>query len=130
MTLLRQIQQELASSDVDVVAVLRKCKILARRLHSEQFAKWVDSELNGYPGDAEVPEYRTVHPSHYASFSNGYQTVQQQPIPTLMIDKEWRHFFEPFPYRAGIAAIQSLAASESGGMQERNEFRFLLKNKV
>lgn len=36
MTLLRQIQDELASSDMDVAAVLRKCKILARRLHSDR----------------------------------------------------------------------------------------------
>jgi AbiTii-like protein len=126
----RQIQEELASSDVDVVAVLRKCKILARRLHSDQFAQWVDWELNGYPKDAEVPEYRTVHPVHYASFSNGYWSVQQQPISTFLIDKEWRHLFEPFPYRAGITAVKTLAATKGGAMFERNEFRFLLKNKV
>jgi hypothetical protein len=130
MTLLRQIQEELASSDVDVVAVLRKCKILARRLHSDQFAQWVDWELNGYPKDAEVPEYRTVHPVHYASFSNGYWSVQQQPISVLLIDKEWRHVFEPFPYRAGIAAVKTLASTKGGGMLDRNDFRFLLTNKV
>jgi len=130
MTLLRQIQEELASSDVDVVAVLRKCKILARRLHSDQFAQWVDWELNGYSKDADVPEYRTVHPVHYASFSNGHWSVQQQPISTLLLDKEWRHLFEPFPYRAGITAVQALAATDGGGMLDRNELRFLLKNKV
>lgn len=130
MTLLRQIQDELASSDVDVAAVLRKCKILARRLHSDQFAQWVDWELNGYPKDVEVPDYRTVHPVHYASFSNGYWSIQQTPISTLLIDKEWRHQFEPFPYRAGIEAIKTLAAAKHGGMLDRNDFRFLLKGKV
>ena len=130
MTLLRQIQDELASSDVDVVAVLRKCKILARRLNSDQFAQWVDWELNGYPADAEVPAYRTVHPVHYASFSNGYWSIQQHPISTLLIDKEWRHHFEPFLYRAGIEAVKALAASDGGGMLQRNDLRFLLKNKV
>jgi AbiTii len=129
MTLLRQIQDELASSDVDVVVVLRKCKILARRLHSDQFAQWVDWELNGYPENAEVPAYRTVHPVHYASFSNGYWSLQQHPISTLLIDKEWRHHFEPFPYRAGIEAVKALAV-DGGGMLQRNEFRFLLKTKV
>ena len=130
MTLLRQIQDELASSDVDVVAVLRKCKILARRLHSDQFAQWVDWELNGYPADAEVPAYRTVHPVHYASFSNGYWSIQQHPISTLLIDKEWRRHFEPFLYRAGIEAVKALAASDGGGMLQRNDLRFLLKYKA
>jgi hypothetical protein len=47
-----------------------------------------------------------------------------------LIDKEWRHLFEPFPYRAGIEAVKALAASDGGGMLQRNELRFLLKNKV
>jgi hypothetical protein len=130
MTLLRQIQDELASSDVDVAAVLRKCKILARRLHSDQFAQWVDWELNGYSDDVDVPAYRTVHPVHYASFSNGYWTVKQQPISPLLIDEKWRKYFEPFPYRAGIEAIKTLAANDGGGMLDRSELRFLLNNKV
>lgn len=130
MTLLRQIQDELASSDVDVAAVLRKCKILARRLHSDEFAQWVDWELNGYPADAEVPAYRTVHPTHYASFSNGYWSVQQHPISKFLIGKDWREHFEPFAYRAGIEAVKTLAANNHGGILDRNDLRFLLKNKV
>lgn len=130
MTLLRQIQDELASSNIDIGAVLRKCKILARRLHSEEFARWVDWELNGYPKDVPVPEYRTVHPQHYASFSNGYQTVQQQPVSALIIDKQWRHIFEPFPYREGIEAVKALAYNDGGGTLDRSDFRFLLKGKV
>jgi hypothetical protein len=130
MTLLRQIQDELASSNVDVSAALRKCKILARRLHSDQFAQWVDWELGGYPADVEVPAYRTVHPTHYASFSNGYWSAQQQPISPLLIAEEWRHHFEPFPYRQGIEAVKALAANQHGGMVSRNDFIFLLRNKV
>jgi hypothetical protein len=62
--------------------------------------------------------------------SASYWSIQQQPISTFLIDKEWRHLFEPFPYRAGIAAVKTLAATKGGGMLERNEFRFLLENKV
>jgi hypothetical protein len=130
VTLLRQIQTELASSDVDVVVVLRKCKILARRLHSAEFEQWVDWELNGYPADAEVPEYRTVHPVHYANFSNGYHSVEHHPISTLIIDENWRHLFDPYRYRAGIESIKTLAATDGGGMLHRDDFIFLLKNKV
>lgn len=130
MTLLRQIQDELASSNVDVEAVLRKCKILARRLHSEQFAQWVDWELNGYPEGVEVPEYRTVHPQHYANFSNGYWSIKEQPISALVIDKEYRRVFEPFPFRQGIEAIKTLAQGDGGGRVDRSDYRFLLTGKV
>jgi hypothetical protein len=49
MSLLREIQSELSRSGVDVIAVLRKCKILAARLSGPQFSQWVDWELEGYP---------------------------------------------------------------------------------
>jgi hypothetical protein len=128
MTLLRQIQDELAASNADIAAVLRKCKILARRLHSANFGQWVDWELNGYPEYAEVPTYRIVHPTHWASFSNGYWSVERQPISPLLIEKEYRHHFEPIAYRAGIESVKAL--SQEGGTVQRSEFRFLLTGKV
>ena len=60
MSLLREIQNELARSGADVTAVLRKCKILAARLGSAEFAKWVDFHLGGYPEDQPIPEYRQL----------------------------------------------------------------------
>jgi len=51
-------------------------------------------------------------------------------IQHASIDKEWRHVFEPFPYRAGIEAVKALAATDGGGMLDRNELRFLLRTKV
>lgn len=128
-TLLRQLQDELAAADVDVVVVLRKCKILARRLHSKQFAEWVDFELDGYPESAEIPAYRLVRPAHYASFSNGYWKAEKQPVPTLLIDEEYRHLFEPRLERAPIETIKELAA-KGGGVLHRNELRFLLKGQI
>jgi hypothetical protein len=71
-----------------------------------------------------------VHSHHYASFTNGYWSVQKQSIPTALIAKKWRHVFEPFPFRDGIAVVQSLAAGGGNGVFHRNEFRFLLEDKV
>lgn len=128
MTLLRQIQADLAATDVDVTAVLRKCKILARRLRSDTFANWVNWELDGYPDDVEVPAYRFVQPHHYASFSNGYWKLENQPISPILIEEKWRPVFESHPYRGGVEALKTLA--ETGGTIMRNELRFLLKGKV
>ena len=41
MSLLRDIQDALASEACDVAVVLRKCKILAARLGSDEFGAWV-----------------------------------------------------------------------------------------
>jgi hypothetical protein len=46
MSLLREIQNDLSRTEVDVPIVLRKCKILAARLGSKEFSQWIEWELN------------------------------------------------------------------------------------
>jgi hypothetical protein len=128
-TLLREIQQELSSRDVDVETVLRKCKFLARRLHSEPFAQWVERELTGYPADADVPPYRIVKPHSYASFSNGYQSVPECPVSPLLIEEKWRDMFERLPFPDGIGTAKALSQGD-GAMIDRSALRFLLKGKI
>jgi hypothetical protein len=70
MNLLREIQNDLTSSGVEVTTVLRKCKILAARLGSEEFSRWVDWELNGYPDSQPIPGYRQLGITYFASFVN------------------------------------------------------------
>ena len=64
MTLLQEIQTETSSSGGDLATILRKCKILAARLGSEEFARWITCELDGYPDDQPIPVLATcpVHP--------------------------------------------------------------------
>jgi hypothetical protein len=55
MTLLRDIQEAALDSKVNLADLLRKCKVLAARLKHEEFATWVDWELNGYPERKMLP---------------------------------------------------------------------------
>ncbi len=51
--------QELASdSSNDVSDLLRKSLIVATKLKLEDFKHWVESELNGYESNDDIPEYR------------------------------------------------------------------------
>ena len=65
MSLLREIQNDLARTDADAVSVLRKCKILAARLNSPELTRWVDCELDGFPDTQPVPEYRKLAITYY-----------------------------------------------------------------
>lgn len=60
MSLLRQIQDAAASSDVPLSTLLRRCQILASRLGSAEVAGWVAHELNGYPSKDGLPDYRVL----------------------------------------------------------------------
>lgn len=112
MTLLRDIQNELAGAHADTTATLRKCKILAVRLKSEQFAQWVECELNGYLESQPIPEYRRLTVIHYGSFANSAYQIPKSPIPLRIIPEEYRDSFTYIEFRDGIAKAESLAQSK------------------
>ena len=60
MTLLREIQVAATDGQVGVSTVLRKAKILAARLHNQDFEDWVNRELNGYDDSTNLPPYRVI----------------------------------------------------------------------
>lgn len=54
------LQNEVTKPDCDIVNVLRKAHLIAVKLGLTEFDKWICSELNGYKGEDEIPDYREV----------------------------------------------------------------------
>ena len=75
-----QIQTETSSSGGDLPTILRKCKILAARLGSEEFARWITWELDGYSEYQPVPPYRQIAVQCYADFMSAAWNAPQRPI--------------------------------------------------
>jgi hypothetical protein len=130
MSLLREIQNDLATADGDATAVLRKCKILAARLGSAEFANWVECELNGYPMSQTLPEYRRLGIIYYGSFSNIAWQAPRQPVPLQLVPEEYRKSFQGVEFRDGIAKAVSFARSEHGVNVQRPELIFALQGKM
>jgi hypothetical protein len=128
MSLLRDIQNDLASPSGDVTAVLRKCKILAARLGSRELADWVSWELGGYPDPQPTPEYRRLAITYYASFSNSAWRVSESPIPLQIIPQQHRNSFHELEFRDGIAKAISL--TENGASIPRPELIFAIQGKM
>ncbi len=59
-TLVQELQDIALSKDSSGLDVLRLPLYVSRKLKQSDFEKWVDSELNGYADDVEVPEYRKI----------------------------------------------------------------------
>jgi hypothetical protein len=114
MSLLRDIQNDLAGQSGDVTAILRKCKILSVRLGSREFADWVSWELGGYPDQQPTPQYRHLAITYYASFSNTAWRVSETPIPLQIVPAQHRDSFQELEFRDGIAKAISL--TENGGL--------------
>jgi len=110
MTLLEQIRTEAVGNDTDLAVILRKCRVLAQRLENEEFKKWVDFELGGYPANDAVPKYRVLDCFCYGKFrhmSNGSESGSIQ-IPISTIPQQYRKTLFTMPFSDGVSVLQNL----------------------
>ncbi len=76
------LQNEITSSECDVVKILRRAHVIAVKLGLKEFDQWISYELNGYPNQESCPDYRKVRGVLKAF--NPYRGW----IPTLIPDAE------------------------------------------
>lgn len=63
-----------------IATLLLKCQLLAARINHDEFATWVDLELNGYARGAKLPDYR----AGARTCRRHVQRLRRQQI-------DWRH---------------------------------------
>ena len=116
MSLLRDIQNDAVSKDVDVSATLRKCMLLAARLDSQQFEQWINWESDGYPKDVKLPEYRTLRNLPVKGhFDGGFGlSIRFANIPSLNIPENIRFACTSVDLRNSISSIEHLARNANG----------------
>jgi len=59
-SIVKQLQLDATDDSKSVASLLLKAKIIATKLNLDDFLTWINHELNGYSGDAQIPKYRTV----------------------------------------------------------------------
>lgn len=120
MGLLNDIENAATDSSVPVVDLLRKCKVLAARLKHQEFADWINDELNGYSRPEKIPPYRkhtAVNPTgdFVGPFGSQYRNV---PIPLMMIREDIRKSVSELTVRQPIAEVEALSG-HSGNLQHQ-----------
>jgi len=110
VTLLRQIQDEAVDHNVPVSTLLRRALVLARRLGYAPLAEWAQRELDGYPDDADLPDYRAWRAAHVVGDFSGPMgsTIRGQALPSAVVDEQFRRVLFGFQLPDGIARYQSL----------------------
>ncbi|TWG87951.1 hypothetical protein L602_001500000840 [Cupriavidus gilardii J11] len=114
MTLIQDIQAAAIGPSTDVSRLLRMCKLLAARLGHAQFAQWVDYELNGYPKDVELPDYRRANVLSFGHFVGAFGRQCTLQIPLSVLPSDLRELFSAARLNAPVSAYQRLAAAEPG----------------
>jgi hypothetical protein len=91
MSLLRDIQNDVIDTNIDISIILRKCKVLAVRLGNDPFENWVDQELNGYKNKNLLPDYRIIQVYSKGHFSGPFgHSVKNADIPLSCIPGKYR----------------------------------------
>lgn len=106
MQLIDEIIDLLSSADPSVENALFKAQVLAHRLGEADLARWVESELKGYPKDAELPSYRIVPITILGNASNGGYRVSEQPLPLMHLDSAIREKLDTKRLTQSIAVIE------------------------
>jgi hypothetical protein len=112
MSLLKEIQDGAVDAKIDVTQVLRKCRVLASRLHHDELKSWVQKELDGYPNGMDVPDYR-MKPCHSKGHFVGFAGAQLKnaPIPTQNLPEQLQREITKVRFRESISALENLAAT-------------------
>lgn len=56
-----ELQHEALKQDGDILSLLRKAYLIARKLQLKDFEQWVSKELNGYGNSDSIPDYRCLY---------------------------------------------------------------------
>jgi len=119
MSLIHDIQAAAIAQDSDIPTLLRMCKLLAARISHQEFAEWVDCELNGYPNIKELPAYRVVRVDSYGSFIGTFSRADKLQIPVSVLPKEIQEQFKNAYMGSSISAYTALLSGDkSGSAQE------------
>jgi hypothetical protein len=123
MSLLREIQAAAIDSTVSLATLLRKCKVLAARLGSQEFKMWIENELSGYTAKDQLPDYRVFSVDSKGHFSGPFKSeLRNAIIPLLCIDERLRKNLSCTCMTQPIASLEALfdesKDSKCGTLQE------------
>lgn len=134
MSILHEIQAAVLKEGSDLGPILLKLRLLAARIGSQPLAEWVRHESEGYPRDAELPNYRFIPVSYTANFSGPFGSgIKNAPISPYLVKKFAGDHWVRHEMRESIAAVDDLlATAEDGGHLGINaaDLILLLQGKV
>lgn len=117
MKLATEIIDILSSETPSIANALFKTKVLLHKLGEKELIQWVNSELNGYESNDDVPEYRIVPSRVMANLMNMAYSASNRELPIYHLDQELRKSLEQTRFGNSIAALENLANSESDSVQ-------------
>lgn len=113
-TLLDEIIEFATDNKQPLTVVLRKCLVLAHHLKNERLKAWANQELNGYPLNENLPQYRALSTYAVADYTGPFNSgVKNMPIPAYVLAEEHRHWVTTVQLRQSIGILEDMAKTTS-----------------
>ena len=117
MKLINQIVDILSSEDGSLTDSLLKTKVLLHNLGQAESIAWVNSELNGYSEEQELPSYRKVNAQVLANLSSISFQANSHPLPIAHLSEEQREGLETAKMRQSLAVLEKFSQNPEGGLE-------------
>jgi len=117
MKLLDEIIDALSSQQGSLTDALLKTKVLLHKIGHKELVEWVNNELNGYPNENELPQYRILPAQVLVNASNLAYQVTSHPIPLGHLSTEQRESLETAKMSQSLAVLEKLASDADGNLQ-------------
>lgn len=120
MNLLNEIQSEITNPSIHLPDILRKAKVLAYQLQSNEMKTWVNMELDGYNDvpSAQIPEYRKISTQSFGDFLGSFGAqLKNAPLSPATLPKELRSYATNFYVRQGIRGLEGLIAANEHSLR-------------
>ena len=109
MSLFRDIQKSLMNDEAHIGHILLKVRFLAAQLRNNLLEDWVRYEIEGYPVDVPVPEYRKISITYRGDFVGPFGAqANNVPLPSYLIKKFAGSAWVGHQERQSISALYEL----------------------
>lgn len=113
MSLVNDLITEVVDPSSDLSQVLRKARVLASELRSEELRVWAEAELSGYKDKDALPDYRVSTATNLGNFVGSFgMRGSGINIPLSTLPEKWREPLSKLELRSGVAALQEMFRSE------------------
>lgn len=106
MKLIEEIIDLLSSSGGNLTDALIKTKIVLYKIGQKELIDWVNSELNGYPNEDEIPPYRILPAQVLANMANISFQATAHPLPTMHLEESYRENLETAKMKESLSVLE------------------------
>ena len=79
---------DLINDKIDVKKAFQILSLLLEDIENNDIENWIKYEMNGYPKDVEVPEYRIINASIIGTVKTYTMIISNYDIPVPLEDKK------------------------------------------